>query len=268
MARYYYEDAQWPWRPDGFLRRFLRKKKQIPRFAPRLRSGQARDDKQESGPRALDLGMGYGRNALWLAERGYKVEGWETDRRYRAEARREARLRLGFGGQARRRTGKLIVRRGDFTRARFRGPYDVIVVSNALHQVRRSAALRTLQRARAALAPGGRLFLLVKLTRDRYFQRIKKDASWAPVPRERNTLRRRRVPEAPKYWRGRKRGRRWTLSALTPQEIRTALRGSRGQARGRLRILWYREAVLRSDWQEPEPVTHDSAEAVAEKERK
>jgi len=134
--------------------------------------------------------------------------------------------------------------------------------------VRRSAALRVLARARAALAPGGRLFLLVKLTRDRYFQRIKKDVSWAPVPGERNTLRRRRVPEAPKYWRGRKRGRRWTLSALTPQEIRTALRGSRGQARGRLRILWYREAVLRSEWQEPEPVTHDSAEVVAERERK
>src|SRR3989338_8853350 len=225
MALYYYEDAQWPWRPDGFLRRFLRKKKQIPRFAPRLRSGQARDDKQESGPRALDLGMGYGRNALWLAERGYAVEGWETDRRYLAEA----------GRGARRRGVRLRLRRGDFTRGRFRGPYDVIVVSNALHQVRRSAALRVLARARAALAPGGRLFLLVKLTRDRYFQRIKKDASWAPVPRERNTLRRRRVPEAPKYWRGRKRGRRWTLSALTPQEIRTALRGSRGQARGRAR---------------------------------
>ena len=258
MARYYYEDARWPWRPDAFLRRFLgKRKKQLPRFA--------RNDKNL--PKALDLGMGYGRNALWLAERGYAVEGWETDRRYRAEARREARLRQGSGGRARRRAGKLIVRRSDFTRARLRGPFDVIVISNALHQVRRSAALRTLQRARAALAPGGRLFLLVKLTRDRYFQRTKRDASWGPVPGERNTLRRRRVPEAPKYWRGRKRGRRWTLSALTPREIRQALRGPRGQARGRLRILWYREAVFRSDWQEPEPVTHDSAEVVAEKER-
>lgn len=201
--------------------------------------------------------MGYGRNALWLAEQGYAVEGWETDRRYLAEARRAAR----------RRGVQLTLRRSDFTRARWGGPYDVIVISNALHQVRRSAALRVLARARAALAPGGRLFLLVKLTRDRYFQRIKKDPSWAPVPGERNTLRRRRVPEAPKYWRGRKRRRRWILSALTPWEIRKALRGPRRQAGGRLRILWYREAVFRSDWQEPEPVTHDSAEVVAEKPR-
>jgi len=193
--------------------------------------------------------MGYGRNALWLAERGYAVEGWETDRRYRAEARREAR----------RRGVRLKLRRGDFTRGRFRGPYDVIVVSNALHQVRRSAALRALARARAALTPGGRLFLLVKLTRDRYFRRLQKDPNWAAVPGERNTLRRRRAPEVPS---------RWILSALTPQEVRNALRGSSGTARGSLRILWYREAIFRSDWQEPEPVTHDSAEVVAEKERK
>src|SRR3990172_5741839 len=250
MVRYYYEDERWPWRPDGFLRRFLRKKKQVPRSAPRLRSGQARDDKQESGPRALDLGMGYGRNALWLAERGYAVEGWETDRRYLAEARREAR----------RRGVRLKLRRGDFSRGRFRGPYDVIVVSNALHQVRRSAALRVLARARAALAPGGRLFLLLHITRARDFQRVQKDPNWAAVPGERNTLRRRRAPEAPKYWRGRKRRRRWILSALTAQEVRNALRGSSGKARGGLRILWYREAVFRSEWHEPEPVTHDSAE--------
>ena len=202
--------------------------------------------------------MGYGRNALWLAEQGYAVEGWETDRRYLAEARREAR----------RRGVRLKLCRGDFTRGRFHGPYDVIVVSNALHQVRHSAALRVLARARAALAPGGRLFLLVKLTRDRYFRRVQKDPNWAAVPGERNTLRRRRAPEAPKYWRGRKRRRRWILSALTAQEVRNALRGSSGEARGRLRILWYREAVFRSEWQEPEPVTHDSAEVVAERERK
>src|SRR3972149_1593574 len=117
MVRYYYEDERWPWRPGGFLRRFLRKKKQVPRSAPRLRSGQARDDKQESGPRALDLGMGYGRNALWLAERGYAVEGWETDRRYRAEARREARPRPGVGGAGRRGAGQQPLSTGGVTAA-------------------------------------------------------------------------------------------------------------------------------------------------------
>src|SRR3989304_1633458 len=74
MARYYYEDARWPWRPDGFLRKFLkqrkhrkqrrqRNEKQITRFA------------RDHRPRALDLGMGYGRNALWLARPGHRGAG-------------------------------------------------------------------------------------------------------------------------------------------------------------------------------------------------
>lgn len=209
--------------------------------------------------------MGYGRNALWLAAQGYAVEGWEMDRRYLAEARREAR----------RRGLKLRLRRGDFTRlrqgfprlgsgqvggqarTRFRGPYDVIVISGVLHQVRRSLALQVLRRARATLAPGGRLFLLVKLTRDGYFRQVRKDPNWIPVPGERNTRRRVRAPDPPKYWRGRKRARRWILSALTPGEVRNALRG--------LRLRHYREVVLRSDWEEPEPVTHHMAEVVAQK---
>lgn len=191
--------------------------------------------------------MGYGRNALWLAGQGYQVEGWETDRRYLAEARRQARwLRL-----------RVRFRWADFTRARFTGPYAVIVIANALHQVRRSQALGVLRRARAALGPGGQLFLLVKLTRDRYFQRTKKDPSWAPMPGERNTLRRLRPPGPPKFWRGRQRKRRWVLSVLTPTEIKRALRG--------LRVRRYRELVLRSDWDEPRPVTHCLAELVAER---
>src|SRR3972149_2092297 len=110
MARYYYEDARWPWRPDGFLRKFLkqrrqRNEKQITRFA------------RDHRPRALDLGMGYGRNALWLAERGYAVEGWETDRRYLAEARREAPLRLGFGGGGPRGAGQQPLSTGGVTAA-------------------------------------------------------------------------------------------------------------------------------------------------------
>ncbi|MFQ5777508.1 MAG: class I SAM-dependent methyltransferase [Terriglobia bacterium] len=229
MRRYYYEDARWPWRADSFLRRFLEKK------PPRHR-----EHRVEKG-RALDVGMGYGRNALWLAEQGYAVEGWESDRRYLREARREAR----------RRRVELTCRQVDFARARFRGPYEVIVISNVLHQVRRSHALRVLRRARAALAPAGRLFLLVKLTSDRHFRRLRADPDWERVRGERNTFRSRR--------------RGWMLSALEPGEVRAALRG--------LRIRHWREATLRSEWEEPERacpelaegVTHRVAEVVAEK---
>lgn len=193
----------------------------------------------------MDLGMGYGRNALWLAEQGYAVEGWETDRRYLAEARREAR----------RRGVRLKLRRGDFTRGRFRGPYDVIVVSNALHLVRRSAALRVLRQARTALVPGGRLFLLAKLTSDPNFRQRLGDPNWQAVPGERNTLRRVRGPAEYRCWRGRLKRRSWLLSALEPAEIKSALR--------RLPLRQYREVVLRSQW--GETVRHHLAELVAQK---
>jgi len=151
-------------------------------------------------------------------------------------------------------------RRGDFARARLGGPYDVVVISLALHQVKRSAGLRVLRAARAALGEGGRLFLLVKLTRDRYFQRMRQDPIWERVPGERNTWRRPRVRA--KRGLGRLRwprgpGRDWMMSALTPAELKAALRG--------LKVRHYREVVLRSEWDESEPVTHHVAEVVAEK---
>lgn len=198
--------------------------------------------------------MGYGRNALWLAEQGYSVEGWETHRPYLTEARREAR----------RRGVTLLCSQKDFTRARLRGPYEVIVISGALHQVKRSAALRVLRQARAALAPpssgqapGGKLFLLVKLTRDLHFQRARAAAGWKPMPGERNTFL--RPPQRPRgsFHPGRSRRPLWVLSALTRAEVKGALRG--------LRIRHYRERVLRSDWEEAEPVTHTLAEVVAQR---
>ncbi|MDA2913759.1 methyltransferase domain-containing protein [Acidobacteriia bacterium AH_259_A11_L15] len=267
MARYYYEDSRWPWRPDAFLRRFLKKHRK-----------QRKHRRQRKKIRALDLGMGYGRNALWLAEQGFEVEAWELDRRYVAEARREAkrrgveladrladnspgpegvrslsRARLPQAGESRG------TRLGDFTRARFRGPYEVIVISNALHHVRRSQALRVLRRARRGLAPGGLLFLLVKLTRDRYFRLRRRDPNWSPVRGERNTLRRVRGPAEYRCWRGRRKQRASLLSALEPAEVRRALRG--------LQFRHYRETVLRSEWVRP-AVTHHVAEIVAQKPEK
>ena len=268
MGRYYYEDGREPWRPDDILVRFLgRDRKGTLKHAggrePFVK-GRSRSENRKSADRdkkrALDLGAGYGRNTLWLAEQGFQVEAWETDRRYGAEARREAK----------RRDVKIYFRNGDFTRRDWRGPYEVIVLSCVLHLMRRSAGLRVLRAARKALGEGGRLFLLVKLTRDRYFQRWKRDPDWEPVAGEKNTLR--RVDEGgarpqphlrPGYggqagrhlervrWRGR------IQSALAPSELKAALRG--------LRVRHYREVVLRSDWETPEQVTHHVAEVVAEK---
>ena len=279
MARFYYEDSEQPWRPDGILQEYIRDRPQ-----------RHRDTEQVE--RALDLGMGYGRNSLWLAEQGYKVEGWERDRRYVAEAKREWRRRVcnvqpsGFA-QGRRaaglgkgktkletrnsklerstwHSGSLHIRRGDFTRGGWRGPYDVIVISQALHQVKRSEALRVLRKAATRLrAPryggqaGGRLFLLVKLTSDRHFQRVRRDPAWKAVRGERNTYLRPAARKRGHYHAGRPRTPQMYLSALEPGEVRQALKG--------LRTVHWRRMVLRSDWEEEQPVTHTVAEVVAER---
>ena len=238
------------------------------RFLSNQRPAYAKATAGRSRAKALDLGMGYGRNAIWLAERGYEVEGWEREARYLREAIREARRRLNATRAPRPATrenrgsvhGKVKVRRGDFTKGKWRGPYDVIVISQALHQMRHSAALRVLERAARALAPGGRLFLLAKLTSDRHVQRVQSDPAWKPMPDERNTFLR---PEARKrghYHRGRPRPPAMILSALEPREIRQALKG--------LRVCHWRTVVLRSDWEEERLVTHTVAEVVAERRAK
>lgn len=284
MRRYYYEDAKWPWRPDEVLVRFIGKGRGGATEGSSAEVVNAkRKWKMENGKaagRALDLGMGYGRNALWLAERGYEVEGWEKDAQYVREARRESRLRSAwrnFGGRVRRPLLRVKFRQGDFTRlrslgcggqarARFlrsgsgqvRGPYEVIVISCVLHMMRQSTAVRVLRRAKAALAKGGRLFLLVKLTHDRRFRQFQRDPAWQPVRGERNTLRH-RSGRAVGY-RGH-RGSRLIISPVQsrfePRELRRALRG--------LRVVHFREVVLRSEWEHPRPVTHTVAEVVAEK---
>ncbi len=248
MRRFYYEDAEKPWEPDGIL------KKQVPRLAV-----LARDDK----PRALDVGMGYGRNAIWLAEQGYEVEGWEREGRYVREAKQEAK----------RRGVRLTVRRGDFTKAKVHGPYDVIVISQALHQVKRSAALRVLRRVAPLLRPplrlrsgqagfegqaGGKLFLLVKLPSDRHVQRARRDPAWKAVRGEKNTWLRPGVLRlAVRGLRIKPRTPQMILSALEPGEIRQALKG--------LRVRHWRTVVLRSDWEDDWRVTHTVAEVVAER---
>lgn len=232
---FYYEDARWPWRPDDFLRRFLKKPK-------RERAANA------SKPKALDVGMGYGRNSLWLAEQGYEVEGWELNGSYVREARREAH----------RRGLRLQARQVDFSKRPITGTYDLIVISQVLHQERHSVGSRALRQARKALAPGGQLFLLAKLSRDRYFLRLRTDANWKRMPGERNTWRRLRLPRKREWGRlswPRGGGKDWVMSALTLGEIRAALRG--------LRLRHCREVILQSDWEEDALVTHHVAEVVA-----
>ncbi|MFJ8014319.1 class I SAM-dependent methyltransferase [Streptomyces sp. NPDC096339] len=102
--------------------------------------------------RALDLGCGPGRNALYLASRGFEVDA--VDLSPTAVAWAEERAREA-GADVRFHCGDAFA----LTRAELSGPYDLIHDSGCFHHLpphRRVGYLAMLERA---LAPGGHLAL-------------------------------------------------------------------------------------------------------------
>ncbi|MCB2413958.1 class I SAM-dependent methyltransferase [Demequina sp. TTPB684] len=115
-------------------------------------------DHREVAPgRALDLGSGPGRNALFLAERGFSVEAIDLSPEAVAWGRERAQAR---GLDVRFTCGDAFTLPADT----LAGPYDLIYDSGCLHHLaphRRIGYLALLERA---LAPGG-LFGLVCFAR-------------------------------------------------------------------------------------------------------
>lgn len=106
------------------------------------------------GGRALDLGCGPGRNALYLASRGFQVDAVDlspTALAWAADRAREA----GVGADVRFVHGDAF----KLTATELAGPYDLIVDSGCFHHLhphRRISYLALLDRV---LAPGGHLAL-------------------------------------------------------------------------------------------------------------
>lgn len=108
--------------------------------------------------RALDVAAGEGRNAIWLAERGWRVTA--TDFSYVAVDRMRAIASDRLNGSC----GRLTTKVADATvpRPKQHGAFDLVVVSYLqLSPVQRSVALGEAARA---VAPGG---LLVVVAHDR-----------------------------------------------------------------------------------------------------
>jgi SAM-dependent methyltransferase len=106
-------------------------------------------ERRAPGGRALDLACGEGRNAVWLASRGWRVTG------------------LDFSEVALGRARKLAARRGvhvDWVRAdatRFAPrPGSFQLVAILYLQLPSADRRRALERAIAAMAPGGELFMV------------------------------------------------------------------------------------------------------------
>ncbi|MFI9820800.1 class I SAM-dependent methyltransferase [Streptomyces sp. NPDC052013] len=102
-----------------------------------------------TGGRALDLGCGPGRNALYLATRGFEVDAVDLSPAAVEWARERAR-EMGARG--------VRFHRGDafaLTATELRGPYDLVYDSGCFHHLpphRRISYLELLERV---LAPGG-----------------------------------------------------------------------------------------------------------------
>jgi SAM-dependent methyltransferase len=101
--------------------------------------------------RVLDLACGWGRHALELAARGYRVTGLDLSDTLLAEARREAATR-GL---------RIDWVRADMRAIPCRGAFDAVLClfSSLGYGLSDEEDLRVLEGARAALRPGGRLLL-------------------------------------------------------------------------------------------------------------
>jgi tellurite methyltransferase len=133
--------------PSGLLRRWLPAANR--RLRPRARRGRPPARRRAAGsapaaaPRALDVATGLGRNALYLAAAGYKVDAVDiSDTALREAARRARRLRLrGIHWIA-----------ADLDRWRpAHAHYDVVINAFFLNR-------RLFPALRAAVRPGGLLF--------------------------------------------------------------------------------------------------------------
>jgi SAM-dependent methyltransferase len=117
-----------------------------------------------AGARVLDLACGHGRHAIPLAERGYRVTGYDLSEAMLERARADAAVR----GVAVRWV------RGDMRALPFDGEFDAVInVFTAFGYFEDPAEdLETLLRVRRALVPGGR-FLMETLHRDALLARFR-----------------------------------------------------------------------------------------------
>ncbi|MEY9840933.1 class I SAM-dependent methyltransferase [Streptacidiphilus sp. EB103A] len=104
--------------------------------------------------RALDLGCGPGRNALYLASRGFRVDAVDLSPAAIAWAEERAR-ESGTDADVRFRCGDAFA----LTAAELTGPYDLICDSGCFHHLPPHRRISYLDLLARVLAPGGHLAL-------------------------------------------------------------------------------------------------------------
>lgn len=107
--------------------------------------------------KALDIGCGWGRHLVWLAEQGWRVTGLD----WAQTAVNHARKAL----EERRLEGSVI--KGDYHRIPFRdGEFQLIVATDVLHHGRLADFKRALGEVKRVLRLGGQAFLSLPSVRN------------------------------------------------------------------------------------------------------
>lgn len=130
--------------------------------------------KYKKSGRVLDLGAGYGRNALFLAKQGFEVTAVD-------------RSKIGLSRlatEAEKENLKINIFEEDIAKFNFKENYDVILVNFVLHDLEKQRALELLSKIKAATAPQG-LNCLTVFTNDGDFYRANpKTENFYPNPGE------------------------------------------------------------------------------------
>ena len=123
----------------------------MPDVVERLRSGEAR---------VADIGMGQGWSTIAIARAypGARVDGLDLDPRSVEDARRHA-AEADLGD-------RVVFRAGDAASLAADGPYDLVLILEALHDM--TAPRAALAAVREALAPGGALLVVDERVQDAY----------------------------------------------------------------------------------------------------
>ena len=122
----------------------------------------------EEGAKLLDLACGFGRHAVELTKRGYRVTGLDLSRKLIDKAR----------GEAERRNMSIEFEVGDMRELRYESEFDgAVTLGNSFGFFDDQTNLDVLRSVRRALKPKGR-FLLQLLNRDRLIRELPKVIWW------------------------------------------------------------------------------------------
>jgi tellurite methyltransferase len=120
----------------------------------------------------LDLGAGYGRHSLFLAEKGFRVKALDAS----------AELLEELQHHASRKGLRIETQECDLRVWETSEQYDVILCSLVLHRLKRDVAERLLKKIQFHTRPGGLNLVILITNRGEFFERDPRTSCFFPDP--------------------------------------------------------------------------------------